>query len=168
MPGLLGAGAEFFPTDDLASTGEIFLADSLGTDTAWVGHIFGGINSPGANIFFGGMTNNSTASPTIFKVGLVRTSGLSVLESNYGENLGLLVSPNPSHGKLIVQIQSVLQGMTSFEVFDANGRLVLDTEVPTKAGANTIDLGALQIASGEYILTATQAGGRQSINFIWN
>jgi len=168
MPGLLGAGAEFFPSDGFASTGEIFLADSLANDTAWVGHIFGGINSPGRNIFFGGMTNNSTASPTLFKVGFVRTSGLRVFESNYGENLGLLVSPNPSRGKLIVQIQSVLQGMTNFEVFDTNGKLILHTEIPTKAGSNTIDLGALQIASGKYVLTATQAGARQSINFIWN
>jgi hypothetical protein len=114
------------------------------------------------------MTNNSTASPTLFKVGFVRTSGLRVFESNYGENLGLLVSPNPSRGKLIVQIQSVLQGMTKFEVFDTNGKLILHTEIPTKAGSNTIDLGALQIASGKYVLTATQAGARQSINFIWN
>ena len=35
-------------------------------------------------------------------------------------------------------------------------------------GANTIDLGALQIAAGKYVLTATQGGARQSINFIWN
>jgi hypothetical protein len=168
MPGLLGAGGEFFPDHNLASNGEIFLADSLGTDTTWVGHIFGGISSPGANIFFGGMTNNSTASPTLFKVGLVRNSGLEILESNYGDNLGLLVSPNPSSGKLVVQIQSQLQGMTAFEVFDTNGKLMFLTEVPTKNGSNTIDLGALQVAAGKYVLTATQGGARQSINFIWN
>jgi hypothetical protein len=114
------------------------------------------------------MTNNSIASPTLFKVGFVRNSGLGMLESNYGNNLGLLVSPNPSKGKLIVQIQSQLQGMTAFEVFDTTGKLVLSTEVPTKNGANTIDLGALQIAAGKYVLTATQGGARQSINFIWN
>jgi len=168
MPGLLGAGGEFFPDHNLAANGEIFLADSLGTDTTWIGHIFGGISSPGANIFFGGMTNNSIASPTLFKVGFVRNSGLGVLESNYGDNLGLLVSPNPSNGKLIVQIQSQLQGMTAFEVFDTAGKMMLRTEVPTKDGANTIDLGALQIAAGKYVLTATQGGARQSINFIWN
>ena len=155
MPGLLGAGGEFFPDHNLAANGEIFLADSLGS-------------SPGANIFFGGMTNNSIASPTLFKVGFVRNSGLGMLESNYGDNLGLLVSPNPSNGKLIVQLQSQLQGMTAFEVFDITGKLVLRTEVPTKNGANTIDLGALQIAAGKYVLTASQGGARQSINFIWN
>ncbi|MEL0146473.1 MAG: hypothetical protein VW808_06050, partial [Schleiferiaceae bacterium] len=48
MPGLLGAGGEFFPDHNLAANGEIFLADSLGADTTWIGHIFGGISSPGA------------------------------------------------------------------------------------------------------------------------
>jgi len=44
----------------------------------------------------------------------------------------------------------------------------LHTEVPTRGGANTIDLGDLQVAAGKYVLTATQGGARQSINFIWN
>jgi hypothetical protein len=167
MPGYLGAGAEFFPAAELATNGQIFLADSIGTDTVTIGHIFGGISSPAANVFFTGQTNTSVASSNIYEVKLVRNSSIGIIESEVGSDLALQVNPNPANGRLIAQIHSPARGMTDFEVLDSTGRLVYATSIPTKPGLNTMDLGALNLPAAQYVLRAKIAGVEQQLLFFW-
>lgn len=167
MPGYLGAGAEFFHANDLSSNGEIFLADDI-SDSAVVGYIFGGINSPAANVFFGGQTNTSTATSNIYKVVLTRNSGIGVVETPSAPKLGLQVNPNPANGRLVAQVVSPLQGWAAFDILDTTGRLVLRTEIPVKTGTNTADLGTLELAKGQYFLRAQIGGVQQQIKFFWN
>ena len=170
MPGYYGAGAEFFPSKLLAQTGAIILADSIGMDTTYIGHLFGGIKSPAQNVFFGGMTNTSVATANIYSVALVRNSGLSVTSHEQNERLlAVQVQPNPTRGKLVVQLESPGITDTYFEILNANGQMMYSTSVPSKLGKNTMDLGQLNLSSGTYVLTASQAGGfQQRISFIWN
>ena len=170
MPGYYGAGAEFFPSAVLAKDGTIFLADSIGADTTQIGHLFGGIKSPAQNVFFGGMTNASVATANIYAVALVRNSELSVTTHDSDDRmLAIQVLPNPTKGKLVVQFNSPSSVDTYFEIINANGQLMYSTSVPSKLGKNTMDLGRLNLNSGSYVLSATQAGGfQQRISFIWN
>ena len=170
MPGYYGAGAEFFPSKFLAQTDAIFLADSIGADTTQIGHLFGGIKSPAQNIFFGGMTNTSVSTANIYSVALVRNSGLSVTTHDSDDRmLAVQVQPNPTNGKLVVQLTSPSSVDTYFEILNTNGQLMYSTSIPSKLGKNTMDLGQLRLSSGTYVLTATQAGGfKQRISFIWN
>lgn len=169
MPGYYGAGAEFFPSSVLAQTGAIFLADSIGADTTQIGHLFGGIKSPAQNVFFGGMTNASVATANIYEVALVRNSGLSVTTHDPNDRrLAIQVQPNPTSEKLVVQLNSPSAVDTHFEILSTSGQLMYSTSVPSKLGKNTMDLGQLNLSSGTYVLTATQAGGfQQRISFIW-
>ena len=168
MPGLLGAGAEFFLDEELVQNHHILQADSIGTDTTWTGHIYGGISSPAANVFFSGMTNQSSASSTIYKVGLVRNSGLSLNEELPQSTLELLVAPNPSKDLLKAQFSSVKGGMAKYKVLTLEGKVVVEGSQRVEAGKNLLHLGHLKAAAGNYILQVEAAGQQQQIQFSWN
>ena len=116
------------------------------------------------------MTNTSVSTANIYSVALVRNSGLSVTTHDSDDRmLAVQVQPNPTNGKLVVQLTSPSSVDTYFEILNTNGQLMYSTSIPSKLGKNTMDLGQLRLSSGTYVLTATQAGGfKQRISFIWN
>ena len=115
------------------------------------------------------MTNASIATANIYEVALVRNSGLSVTTHDPNDRrLAIQVQPNPTSEKLVVQLNSPSAVDTYFEILSTSGQLMYSTSVPSKLGKNTMDLGQLNLSSGTYVLTATQAGGfQQRISFIW-
>ena len=168
MPGLLGAGAEFFLDEELVQNHHILQADSIGADTTWTGYIYGGISSPAANVFFGGMTNQSSASSTIYRVGLVRNSGLSFNEELPESTLELLVAPNPSKELLKAQFSTLESGTANYKVLSLEGKVIAKGSQRIEAGKNLINLGHLKAAAGNYILQVEAAGKQQQIQFNWN
>jgi hypothetical protein len=168
MPGLLGAGAEFFLDKELVQNHRILQADSIGTDTTWTGYIYGGISSPAANVFFGGMTNQSSASSTIYRVGLVRNSGLSLNEELPESTLELLVAPNPSKELLMAQFRAVKNGTANYRVISPQGKVIAKGSQKVEVGKNLLNLGNLKAAAGNYILQVEAEGQQQQIQFNWN
>ena len=168
MPGLLGAGAEFFLDKELVQNHHILQADSIGTDTTWTGYIYGGISSPAANVFFGGMTNQSSASSAIYRVGLVRNSGLRLNEELPESTLGLLVAPNPSKDRLMAQFKAAENGTANYIVITPQGKVIAKGSQKAEVGKNLLNLGDLNAAAGNYILQVETAGQSQQIQFNWN
>ena len=168
MPGLLGAGAEFFLEENLAQNHSILQADSIGSDTTWVGHLYGGISSPSQNVFFGGMTNSSSASSTIYRVGLVRTSGLSTNEPLPKASLQLLLAPHPSEHNLLLQFTAPEDADAVFRILTIDGKLILEDHRRIHAGTQHVNLGRLNAASGNYLLRVEAGAHSQQIQFRWN
>lgn len=168
MPGLLGAGAEFFLNEELVQNHHVLQADSIGTDTTWTGYIYGGISSPAANVFFGGMTNQSSASSTIYRVGLVRNSGLSLNEELPESTLELLVAPNPSKDLLMAQFRAVKNGTANYRIISPQGKVIAKGSQKVEVGKNLLNLGNLKAAAGNYILQVEAEGQQQQIQFNWN
>ena len=168
MPGLFGAGAEFFLNEALIQNHHILEADSIGTDTTWAGYIYGGISSPAANVFFGGMTNQSSASSTIYRVGLVRNSDLSLNEELPKSTLELLVAPNPSKEHLMAQFKCQEGGVATYRVLTIEGKMIAKGSQRVEGGKNLLNLGHLNAAAGNYILQINAVGQSQQIQFKWN
>ena len=168
MPEFVGAGAEFFLYPDLAQNHHILTADSIGSDTTWVGHIYGGISSPAANVFFAGMTNPSTASSTIYKVGLLRTEPAGLTEDLPAASLQLQVAPNPSRDELLIQFNAPSGGRAEFAVITLDGRVVLSEAQIVQKGMNNLNLGDLMVAEGNYILRMEIEGRSQQLRFSWH
>lgn len=170
MPDYLGAGAEFFPAALPGLQGHILYADSIGTDTTLVGHIFGGIESPSANVFYSGQTNYSTATPTIYAVKLVRTSQIGLEEPTHQHPMQLQILPNPTHEKLNIQLVSNTPSPSSANVriFNANGEEVLSRDLHLEEGRNNFTFKMNNWASGTYILHAESQGQQQRLTFVLN
>lgn len=106
MPDYLGAGAEFIPRPDVPHYDNgVFKLDGLTADTTLMGHIYGGISSSAANIFWVNDGTQSTASPSVYRVWLVRDVANPVHTYNFRSNasLGLVVYPNPNEGNFRVK-----------------------------------------------------------------
>jgi hypothetical protein len=168
MPGLLGAGAEFFLDPSLPQEHQILKADSLIADTVWVGHIYGGISSPSANVFFSGMTNSSTASSSIYRVGLIRNSSVGFNEQIPPSSLQLLVAPNPSVDQLLVQLHTQQEVNATIQVLSLDGKLLFEEQKVTHSGKNNLNLGLLKISPGTYVLRVLAGSDKQQIRFNWH
>jgi hypothetical protein len=141
MPALLGAGAEFIPTDVPVYPNEVIKLDALTSDSTLLGYIYGGINSTEPNIFWVNNGTQSIASNGVFKVFLIKSSQVNVDELNTQStgSLHLQVYPNPNDGVFSVKFN--LNGKTKIRLIisDMNGKVLEDSVVgQLNIGENTL------------------------------
>jgi hypothetical protein len=132
MPDYLGSSAEFITNTNMpAYPNEVLQLDNLPNDTNLVGHIFGGINSTAANIFFTNTGSESTASGTIYKVYLVKntTVGIDHLNAQSTGNLHMQVYPNPNNGNLSIKFNLNTKEKVKLSVMDMEGKKVLEENI---------------------------------------
>ena len=160
MPGLTGAGAEFIlhPDVPVYANGVVKL-DELAEDSVLLGYIFGGIRSPQANIFFTNIP--STAEAVVYAVWLHR--GTSSQQEVVVQNpLGLLVSPNPTTGDLLINYHlPEASSAVRIRIWSAAGRMLGEfDEGERSAGAHFLKLEATGMPKG-YLLVNIIAGTTQ-------
>jgi hypothetical protein len=132
MPDYLGSSAEFITNANMpAYPNEVLQLDNLPNDTNLVGHIFGGVNSTAANIFFTNTGAESTASSTLFKVYLVKNTsvGIDHLNTQSTGNLRMQVYPNPNDGNLMLKFNLKSKEKVKLSVIDMEGRKVLEENI---------------------------------------
>ena len=129
MPGLLGSGAEFIPAagsnyDDQ----EILHWTGNENYPVLAGYVYGGIESSAANIFFVNDGSQSDAGLRWFKVWLVPgnvSSWEAVAPSNADR---VKVYPNPSSGKIHLEVYNPLSTRIKIKIYDAHGRTINEGE----------------------------------------
>jgi len=131
MPALLGAGAEFLLLETLPKyENEVLDWTAFTEDTTHVGYIFGGINSSAPNIFFVNDGTQSTASPMLYKVYLVKDEMVSVHPINPQSisELKLELYPNPSVGQLNIRYTLPYASTVQLVIRDASGKMIDQVE----------------------------------------
>ena len=151
MPALLGAGAEFIPTDVPVYPNEVIKLDDLTSDSTLLGYIYGGINSTEPNIFWVNDGTQSIASNGVFKVFLLKNSQVSIDELNTQStgSLHLQVYPNPNDG--VFSLKFNLKGKTEIRLFisDMNGKVLEDSVVgQLNIGENTLSRTVENLSNG--------------------
>ncbi len=122
MPALLGSGAEFrvHPDVPVYPNGVIRLNDLTG-DSALLGYIFGGIESPQPNIFFTNIP--SAATPMMYQVWLSKKlakTGEQVVRNP----LRMRISPNPATGDLQIYYWLPENAPVRVRIYLQSGRLL--------------------------------------------
>lgn len=158
MPSLLGAGAEFIPSQSVPQfSNEVLKLDDFTDDSTLVGYIYGGISSTAANIFFTNLGTQSSASSQIFKVYVIKNSavGAHYLNEQSVGTLKMKAFPNPSDGDFIVKFHLNKIAETKISLYNVDGKKIEERVLNNlQIGENTfqrkiknLDLG------GTYILT---------------
>lgn len=152
MPSLLGAGSEFIPVKGLPKySNEVFKLDDFTADTTLVGHIYGGISSTAANIFFTNTGTQSSASSQLFKVFLIKNSKVGIHELNPQSTgtLQMQVYPNPNDGNFIVNFNLKKAEPVTVTIFNSSGQLLDKSILKTpKLGENTFSKKIKGLTSG--------------------
>ncbi|MCB0639325.1 MAG: T9SS C-terminal target domain-containing protein [Lewinella sp.] len=157
MPGLLGAGADFFPLPGLVEVSPGILdLDALPDDAPQlIGYLFGGIESTAPNVFWSNEDEPSVASARMLAVYLDKSSVTGSREARLeGDNpLRLRVFPNPTAGALQVGLQPFEAGSLTLFVQDSTGRIVRQfAHTATSAEEQLIDLDLESLPAGPYQL----------------
>jgi hypothetical protein len=125
MPSLKGASAEFIPNKELHHyNNEVIKLHTIEEDTAIMGYIVGGINSPSRNPFSNNQTETTSADNSIYKVLLIKGEYTNIYKLD-GENpYSFEIYPNPTKGKL--NINYTLQNPVSVTYFitTSDGKLI--------------------------------------------
>lgn len=138
MPGLLGAGSEFILNNDIAHyENKVIKLNTIQTDTALLGYIFGGISSSLPNIFFINTGMESAAFNQFFKVKFVNSgiTSADVLNPQSISSLRLQVFPNPNEGDFEIRYHLKESTDVYISISDINGKtLKTDTLLNNNAG----------------------------------
>lgn len=166
MPGLLGSSAEFFINPDLpVFSNEVIDWASVDSDTALLGYIVGGIASTERNIFFINDGTQSETYPTILKVFAYKRVNTSV--SDIDNEIFIHAFPNPSDGRITVNLSIKKKGRVNIDLFDQEGQLIRQLfEEELSAGWHSFDLVLPdQAISGSYLLMVrnNDAVGRRTV-----
>ena len=132
MPSYQGSGSEFIPVGNLSRySNEVIRLDDLNGDSTLIGYIFGGINSPEANIFWQNDGSQSTASNHVFKVFLLKSSTLGSHQLNAQSvgNLHLQVFPDPAKKEFIITFNLKDTREIKLSITDRNGRSLKQSEL---------------------------------------
>lgn len=157
MPLLLGAGAEFIPSENLPYyPNGVLKLNQLPNDTVLLGYIFGGIQSSQPNIFWINEGIESIATNQIIKVYVVNTGGTStaqLLNPQSVNGLQLQVFPNPSEGEFSVSFDLYKPTSLSLAVYGIDGQLLLQENLPNlQSGKHQLRYAMGQPAEGMVIL----------------
>jgi hypothetical protein len=163
MPGLMGASAEFIMNEYIASIeDEIVVVGNQTTDSLNIGHIYGGIKSTQSNPFTNNNTAVTSASPTIYKVWLIKEEAPAGFENKIisEHHFDASLYPNPSKGDVFTKLNTPFAGDATVLITDINGRLIKNLTInDLKEGANDvkiIDKG--QLEAGVYHFTFSFEG----------
>lgn len=142
MPTLSGAGAEFILLPSVPHyANEVIKLDSIDTHKTLVGHIFGGITSTAANVFWINTGKESKASSQLFKVYLIKNNSGSTatLNKQSTNGLQLQVYPNVNETTLSIQFYLTKNLPVIVEIKDANGKMILSENLERVSfGVNTV------------------------------
>ncbi len=157
MPGLLGAGAEFIPTQSVPHfMNEVFKLDEFTKDSTLVGYIYGGISSTAANIFFANAGTQSSASSQVYKVYVIRnpTTGVDEFNKQGTGTLNMEIFPNPSGQEFIVKFHLDRIVEVKLFLYNTDGRLI-EAKVLSNLhiGKNSVQINNGQKLAGTYLLT---------------
>jgi hypothetical protein len=171
MPGLLGAGSEFFPLPGLKryANGVIDM-DALTADTTVVGHIVGGIASTAANVFWINTGEESHASDAVFRVKVIRGSALAPHELNTQSvnPLKLQVMPFLHEGYLSVTFHPISGKKVRLLIRDISGRKRMDRQIrPSRSGREiTVRCRIRGLAKGGVFLVQLETTGEKVLQKI--
>lgn len=138
MPGLKGAGAEFFTNRSLAtSNGEIVRSDLFSSDTVSIGHIVGGISSTSLNPFTNNQTSTTSAESTIYEVRLVKKIvGIENLQKD--SKMEFNCYPNPANDQLTLDFNILPNTHVQYLLTSVQGQILQQGEfAQLQAGINS-------------------------------
>ena len=128
MPAYLGAASEFIVNPALSILpNEVVAMDQFVGDTILLGYIYGGIQSPAANIFWINTGVESKASEMIYPVYLIKTKGdHSTLNYQSVGGVQLQLYPDPIENRLSLNFTLKNAGDVLVEVTNLDGTLRLE------------------------------------------
>ena len=153
MPSLIGASSEFVYNHQLAHySNEVLKISAFTGDSVLVGHIVGGIFSPQINPFTNNNTAVTSANSTIYEVWLMKNAGVGIASLNGINPVKLNVYPNPSNGKLIMNIVTPYIGYLELLITDMSGKIVKSVYFgEVSKGLSEMDLSdKVKLNSGNY------------------
>ena len=169
MPSLVGSGAEFIPIHQYYYENEILDLNAIPNTKTLVGYIFGGIESSGENIFFTNDGTQSSASNTIFKVFINKsTAGIEEEIPLQSSNiLNLNVSPNPVGKALTAEFFGANMEDMYIRIYNQKGQLVLEeTYAVTSIGTQSFKLNVSSLKKGNYIIKLDNGIVSDQQNFV--
>lgn len=127
MPAYLGAASEFIINPSLSILpNEVIPMDKFIGDTVLLGYIYGGIQSPAANIFWINTGVESKASEMIYPVYLIKTNNdQGVLNDQSINGVQLQLYPDPIEDRLSLNFNLKNAGDVLVEVSNMDGTLRL-------------------------------------------
>lgn len=166
MPALLGAGAEFIPSEGVSvyQNGVLKLDDLATSDTSLVGYIYGGIASTAPNVFWINTGTESTASSQIYKVSIVKsaTSAVHTLNPQSTGTLKMQVFPNPNNGIFSVKFQLAETGTARLSIVDLSGKIISQETIPNLLpGEHLLKRQINALAVGQAYLVTLEADGQK-------
>jgi hypothetical protein len=153
MPGYLGAGSEFIPTNELLSyNNNVLKLNSNKNDSILIGYIVGGINSSQKNIFWINTGTQSTANNTVYEVWLSKSVQTSTVKINDNKVWEVNVYPNPAAKKVTVELpESNKNHLVKINLSNLNGQHIKQLFNGLYTEALQLDLP--EINKGTYYLT---------------
>ena len=153
MPGFLGAGSEFIPSDALASYhNEVLKLNSNNSDSIMVGYVVGGINSSQRNIFWINTGTQSTANNTVYEVWLTKTKNTSTLKIDDNNVWNIKVYPNPAQKHITISMpESNKNKHIKVSLSNLSGELI--KQLYEGKYTDTMHLDIPNINKGTYYLT---------------
>ena len=171
MPSLSGTGAEFILLPSIPRyANNVAKLDSLNDDRILVGHIFGGISSKSANIFWVNTGKESNASSQLFKVYLLKNERpfFEELNGQSVNGLQLQVYAGTADATLSFRFYLDRRSVVSLLVKDESGNTVINEDLKkVRIGENTIHRHIKSLrAGGTYWITfkAGKTHATQKIN----
>ena len=166
MPSLLGAGAEFIVLPSIPQfANEVIKLDSIDADKTLVGHIYGGIASTAANVFWTNTGQESKASNQLFKVYIIKhtESAFGKLNSQSINGLQMQVYPNTDEGILSINFFLAQSTAVDLQITDANGK-ILKKEILTglSKGENTVQKNIKSLKARSTYLVTIKTGDIQA------
>jgi len=167
MPGLLGAGSEFIPNEELEYyENEVLNMDELDEDTTLVGYVYGGINSSAPNIFLINNGTQSSASSQIFEVSLIKSTAVGIDKLNV-QSVGdfmMQVYPNPNEGEFIIRFNMAKRNDVQISIYSMTGQLIInETLSDLTVGTNEHRIRLTNLDQGGTFMVTIQSEGKKAV-----
>jgi hypothetical protein len=156
MPAFNTASAEFIMHPDVPHTShKVLLINEMEGDQILIGHILGGIESPGLNPFTNNQTHTTSASAKIYRVLLVKDNP-TALEPLDGRNpYNLVLFPNPAKDVVTLKFSMERLVPVYFMISDSSGKVHQQGPLRNvQAGSNELNIPFSHMPSGKtYLIT---------------
>lgn len=139
MPGYNGASAEFIPNFNLPHyPSEIIKLSDISTEDFIIGHIYGGISSPGPNPFTINQTNTTSADTAIYAVKLTHNSPLGAQEIDGKNPYSLKIYPNPVSAEITFELNTEVPDDAHYFITNTSGQIIDNGRLKsTETGSNS-------------------------------
>lgn len=171
MPSLLGAGAEFIVLPTIPQyANEVIKLDSIGIGKTLVGHIYGGIASTTANVFWINTGNESKASSKLFNVYVI-IGGIThagKLNSQSVNGLQMQVYPNTDDGILTINFFLSQNKLVDLQIVDSRGKILIDEKLNgLRKGENSIQKRIKKLNPGSTFWVTLKTQDEEAIQKIY-